>query len=59
MLLFGSLSKGLVEHSSKKLINIDLLIIFTDNQLPVNYRERNNLKIELLKEIRKKKRFKY
>jgi hypothetical protein len=36
------------EFSSEKISDIDLLIIFADNQLPIDHRERTNLKITLM-----------
>ena len=48
IILFGSLATENAEFSSDKISDIDLLIIFADNQLPINHRERTNLKLSLM-----------
>ena len=48
IILFGSLATENAEFSSDKISDIDLLIIFADNQLPIDHRERTNLKITLM-----------
>ena len=48
IILFGSLATENAEFSSDKISDIDLLIIFADNQLPIDHRERTNLKLSLM-----------
>lgn len=48
IILFGSLATENAEFSSDKISDIDLLIIFADNQLPIDHRERTNLKLTLM-----------
>lgn len=48
IILFGSLATEKAEFSSDKISDIDLLIIFADNQLPIDHRERTNLKLTLM-----------
>ncbi len=48
IILFGSLATENAEFSTDKISDIDLLIIFADNQLPIDHRERTNLKITLM-----------
>lgn len=48
IILFGSLANENAEFSSDKISDIDLLIIFADNQLPIDHRERTNLKLSLM-----------
>ena len=48
ILLFGSLAKGDAVYSENKTSDIDLFVIFTDNDLPQNHTERINMKIELM-----------
>ena len=43
IILFGSLATENAEFSTDKISDIDLLIIFADNQLPIDHRERTNL----------------
>lgn len=46
IVLFGSLAKNQVEYSPEKISDIDLLVIFDNDQLPSNHRARTNLKIK-------------
>jgi len=48
IILFGSLATENAEFSSDKISDIDLLIIFADNQLPIDHRGRTNLKLTLM-----------
>jgi len=48
IILFGSLATKNAEFSSDKISDIDLLIVFADNQLPIDQRERTNLKLTLM-----------
>ena len=48
IILFGSLATENAEFSSDKISDIDLLIVFADNQLPIDHRERTNLKLTLM-----------
>jgi predicted nucleotidyltransferase len=48
IILFGSLATENAEFSSDKISDIDLLIVFADNQLPIDHRERTNLKLSLM-----------
>jgi len=48
IILFGSLATKNAEFSSDKISDIDLLIIFADNQLPIDHRRRTNLKLTLM-----------
>ena len=48
IVLFGSLATENAEFSSDKISDIDLLIVFADNQLPIDHRERTNLKLSLM-----------
>jgi predicted nucleotidyltransferase len=49
IILFGSLAKKQAEYSLDKISDIDLLVVFDNNQLPSNDRTRTNFKIELMK----------
>lgn len=46
IVLFGSISKNQAVYSPEKISDIDLLVIFDDEQLPNNHRTRTNLKIK-------------
>ena len=48
IILFGSLATENAEFSSGKRSDIDLLIVFADNQLPIDHWERTNLKLTLM-----------
>ena len=48
ILLFGSLAKGEAVFSEKKASDVDLFVIFSDNELPQNHIDRINEKIELM-----------
>ena len=48
IILFGSLATENAEFSADKISDIDLLVIFADNQLPIDHRERTNLKLTLM-----------
>ncbi len=48
IVLFGSLATENAEFSADKISDIDLLVIFADNQLPIDHRERTNLKLTLM-----------
>ncbi|HEA70986.1 hypothetical protein LCGC14_2243510 [marine sediment metagenome] len=48
IILFGSLARDKAIYSSKKLSDIDIIVVFKDNQLPKNHNERLNLQIKLM-----------
>lgn len=48
IILFGSLARGKAIYSAKKMSDIDIIVIFKDNQLPKNHNERINLQIKLM-----------
>ena len=48
ILLFGSLAREEAIYSEKKIIDIDIIVIFANNELPTNHNERTNLKIKLM-----------
>ncbi len=48
ILLFGSLARGEAVRSEKKFSDIDLIVIFYDNELPKDHDERTNFKIKLM-----------
>lgn len=48
IVLFGSLAKDKAEYSQEKISDIDLLVVFNDNQLPSNHRDRTSFKIDLM-----------
>ncbi len=48
VILFGSIARGDATYSEEKISDIDLIIIFRDNELPEHYRKRNDLKFKLM-----------
>jgi len=48
IILFGSLATNQAVFSSDKISDIDLLVIFEDNQLPTDHRACTNLKLKLM-----------
>jgi predicted nucleotidyltransferase len=48
VVLFGSLAIGNAIYSDEKVSDVDLLIIFADNELPKDHRKRTDLKIDLM-----------
>ena len=48
IVLFGSLARGDVIYSEEKRSDIDLIIIFKDNELPEHHRKRSELKLVLM-----------
>lgn len=48
IILFGSLARDKAIYSAKKISDIDIIVIFKDNQLPKNHNERINLQIKLM-----------
>ena len=48
IVLFGSLARGDAIYSEEKRSDIDLIIIFKDNELPENHRKRSELKLKLM-----------
>lgn len=48
IILFGSLARGEAIYSEEKVSDIDLIIVFFDNELPEDHRKRTNLKIKLM-----------
>lgn len=48
IILFGSLASHKAEYSSEKISDIDLLVVFENNQLPTNHKARTNLKLSLM-----------
>jgi len=48
IILFGSLAKGNAVYSSEKISDIDLLVIFANNELPKDDGKRTHLKIKLM-----------
>lgn len=49
IVLFGSIAKDQAEYSLEKISDIDLLVVFDDEQLPSNHRARTNLKIKKMR----------
>lgn len=48
VILFGSLATQKAEHSPDKVSDIDLLVVFENNQLPSDHRARTQLKLDLM-----------
>jgi predicted nucleotidyltransferase len=48
IVLFGSLARGDAIYSEEKRSDIDLIIIFKDNELPEDPRKKNELKLKLM-----------
>ena len=48
IILFGSLARGIETNDSEKISDIDILVIFKDNELPKNHRKRTDEEIELM-----------
>lgn len=48
VILFGSLAKGNAIYSSEIISDVDLLVIFANNELPKDHRKRTDLKIDLM-----------
>jgi len=48
IILFGSLATHQAEYSPDKISDIDLLVVFENNQLPIDPRARTNLKLTLM-----------
>lgn len=48
IILFGSLARNKPIYSSKKISDIDIIVVFKDNQLPKKHNERVNLQIKLM-----------
>jgi len=48
IVLFGSLARGDAIYSEEKRSDIDLIIIFKDNELPEHHRKRSELKLKLM-----------
>lgn len=48
ILLFGSLARGNAIYSDEKISDIDLIVIFSDDELPKDHLERINLQIDLM-----------
>ena len=48
IILFGSLARSKAIYSKEKISDIDIIVIFEDNQLPKNHNERINLQIKLM-----------
>ncbi len=48
IVLFGSLARGDAIYSEEKRSDIDLIIIFKDNELPEHHRKRSALKLKLM-----------
>jgi predicted nucleotidyltransferase len=48
IILFGSLATQKAQLSSEKVSDIDLLVVFENNELPSNHMERTQLKIDLM-----------
>lgn len=48
IVLFGSLARGDAIYSEEKRSDIDLIIIFEDNELPEHHRKRSELKLKLM-----------
>ena len=48
LILFGSLARGEATDSKEKRSDIDLIIIFKDNELPKHHRKRQELKLNLM-----------
>ncbi len=48
IILFGSIARGTAVYSYKKVSDIDLIVVFKDNELPKNHNERTNLQIKLM-----------
>lgn len=48
IILFGSLARGAAICSFEKVSDIDLIVVFKDNDLPKNHIKRTDLEIELM-----------
>ncbi len=48
LILFGSLARGDATYSIEKKSDIDLIIIFRDNELPIHHKKRSEMKLKLL-----------
>ena len=48
IILFGSLASQKAEYSSDKISDIDLLVVFENNELPVNHKARTKFKLKLM-----------
>ncbi|MBA7650726.1 hypothetical protein ES703_58537 [subsurface metagenome] len=48
IILFGSLATHQAEYSPDKISDIDLLVVFENNQIPIDPRARTNLKLTLM-----------
>ena len=48
IVLFGSLARGDAIYSEEKRSDIDLIIVFKDNELPEHHRKRSELKFKLM-----------
>ena len=48
IVLFGSLARGDAIYSEEKRSDIDLIVIFKDNELPEHHRKRSELKLKIM-----------
>ncbi|TKJ23808.1 MAG: hypothetical protein CEE43_01205 [Promethearchaeota archaeon Loki_b32] len=48
VILFGSIARGDATYSEEKKSDIDLIIIFRDNELPVHHKKRSEVKLKLM-----------
>ncbi|MEE9376895.1 MAG: nucleotidyltransferase domain-containing protein [Candidatus Lokiarchaeia archaeon] len=48
LILFGSLARGDATYSEERKSDIDLIIIFRDNELPVHHKKRSEIKFKLM-----------
>ncbi len=48
ILLFGSLARGEAIYSEREISDIDLIVIFSDGELPIDHIERSKIKRELM-----------
>lgn len=48
IILFGSLSRDNAAFSDEKISDIDLIVVFFDNELPDDHKERTKLKLKLM-----------
>jgi len=48
IILFGSLARNKAIHSEEKLSDIDLIVIFSDNEIPEDHKKLTEVKLDLM-----------
>ena len=48
IILFGSLARGDAVYSEEKRSDVDLIVIFAENELPEHHRKRSDMKLRLI-----------